>query len=106
MLQNALLKSYQIYAGGKKSKGTSKSAGNSNNNLALGKGLFIKAFCKCFFSSNTFYIIKKANRLVYSSLIVDITILGLQGELMPKTIKFYKYYNMPSLIHQGYITYY
>ena len=63
--------------GGKKSKSTSKGASNSNDNLALGKGLFIKAFCKYFFSNNAFYIIKRVNRLIYLSLVIGIAILGL-----------------------------
>ena len=68
---------YWIYAGGKKNKNTSKDISDNNNNLVLNKKLFIKAFYKYSFNNNAFYIIKRANRLIYLSLVVGIAILGL-----------------------------
>ena len=60
ILQDTLLKSYCIYAGGKKRERIS----NSNNDLALGKGLFVETFYKCFFNGDAFNAIKEVNRLM------------------------------------------
>ena len=60
MLWDILLKFYCIYAGGEKRE----RASDSDNNLALGKGLFVKAFYKYSFDGNAFNAIKGVNRLV------------------------------------------
>ena len=73
ILWDTLLKSFYIYAGGKKREHTS----NSNKDAAKGKGLFIKAFCKYSSGSNTFNTIKEASRLTTLFLIVGIGVLGL-----------------------------
>ena len=88
---NTALKSYYRSNGGEKREGTS----NSNNNVpALSRGLFIEGFRKYFSSSNVLNAIKGATRLAYLFLVVGIAILGLRGELIPRAIKFYKYYNI------------
>ena len=60
ILWGALLKSCWIYAGGEKRE----YASDGDDDAALGKGLFVEAFYKCFFSGDTFYAIKGVNRLM------------------------------------------
>jgi hypothetical protein len=60
MLRDASLKSCYIYMGGENRKRTNI----SGDDLALGKRLFTKAFCKCSSSSDAFNTIKEANRLI------------------------------------------
>ena len=88
---NTALKSYYRSNGGEKREG----AGNSNNNVpALSRGLFIEGFRKYSSSSDVLNAIKGATRLAYLFLVVGIAVLGLQGELTPRAIRFYKYYNI------------
>ena len=87
---DALLKSRYRSNGGKKRE----YASNSNNIPALGRGLFIEGFRKYSFSGNILNAIKGATRFVCLFLVVDIAILGLQGKLILRAIRFYKYYNI------------
>jgi hypothetical protein len=91
MPPNTASKSYYRSDGGEKREGAS----NSDNNVpALSGGLFIEGFRKYSSSSNVLNTIKGATRLAYLFLVVGIAVLGSRGELIPRAIKFYKYYNI------------
>ena len=106
------LKSRYRSNGGEKREGT----GDSNNNVpALSRGLFIEGFRKCSSGGNILNTIKGATRLACLFSVVGITVLvvgiavlvvgiavsvvgiavlGSRGELTPRAVRFYKYYNI------------
>ena len=89
---NTALKSHYRSDGGEKREGT----GNSNNNNvpASSRGLFTEGFRKYSSSSDVLNTIKGATRLACLFLVVGIAVLGLRGELTPRAVRFYKYYNI------------
>ena len=89
---NTALKSHYRSNGSEKREGASNS--DNNNVPALSGGLFTEGFYKYSSGGNIFNAIKGATRLAYLFLVVGIAILGSRGELTPRAVKFYKYYNI------------
>ena len=92
MPPNTALKSRYRSDGGEKREG----AGDSDNNNvpASSGGLFAEGFHKCSSSGDILNAIKGATRLACLFLVVGIAVLGSRGELTPRAVKFYKYYNI------------
>ena len=110
---NTALKSHYRSNGSEKREGASNSDNNnvpalsgglftegfykyssSGNVPASSRGLFTEGFYKYSSGGNIFNAIKGATRLAYLFLVVGIAILGSRGELTPRAVKFYKYYNI------------